>query len=360
MLELRKSASDLRIKASIFPACMAIVRSAMPKKPPSLLTLPFGELNAVRHLDAHALADQIEKTFPGLNAYDPLSERTHFFAKTISLAFPSVSVVASAMSASHVDRDGRQHLTLMLPLAGQCSVTLDNRTLEWGAGKAGVLIPDYEGRIIGSGDNRTLVMFRLDAEVLKQTACAMLGDPDAQIDLRLDEARTVPLHLHGRPVEPLLLQLGKLIDLLDCEVDALARQGYEDWFNRLVVGLIRPELFANATQPKVGDKSPKNKVINGLCDEMLANLGQKTTLTELEQKSGYSARALQYAFKARFGCSPLEWLREQRLQAARQRLLTGDYQTITQVAHECGFGSASQFSRAYKLRFGESPVQTLK
>lgn len=342
-------------------AGMVIVKSAMPKKSPPLLPLPFGELHAVRHMDALSLADQIEKTFPGLNAYDPLGDRACFFAKTISLAFPSVTVVASAMSASHVDRDGRQHLTLMLPLIGRhCSATVDGRTLDWGAGKAGLLLPDYEGRIIGSGENRTLMMFRLDAEVLEQTARAMIGDADAVIDLHLDEARTIPLHLQGRPVEPLLLQLGKLIDLLDCEVDALARQGYEDWFNRLVVGLIRPELFANAKQPGTVDKSPKAKVINGLCDEMLANLGQKTTLTELELKSGYSARALQYAFKARFGCSPLEWLREQRLQVARQQLLTGEYQTITQLAHECGFGSASQFSRAYRNRFGESPVQTFK
>lgn len=334
----------------------------MPNKPPSLLPLPFGELKAVRHVNARSLADQIDKSFPGLNAYDPLAQGADFFAKTVTLKMPGVTVVASSMSASRVDREGRQFLTVMLPLMGRAEVTVGDKTIAWGAGKAGVLLPECDGRIIGSGDDRMIVMLRLEAGLLQSTANAMLGtrSRSPRVDLNLHAARAFPLALHGRPVEPLLLQIGRLLDLHDCHEDILTLQGYADWFNRMVVGLIRPELFAAPSPPDAIEKSAKVRVINQLCDEMLASLSRKITLTELEQKSGYSARALQYAFMERFGCSPFEWLREHRVQAARRRLLRGDVHSITQLAHDCGFGSASQFSLAYKGRFGETPGQTLR
>lgn len=203
-----------------------------------------------------------------------------------------------------------------------------------------------------------MLLFRLNAEVLAETARAMRGCSSAPVSLSLNRLRSVPLELYGRPVEPLLVQMGRMMDLMDCDLDVLNRQGFEDWFNRLVVGLLHPELFTESAPAPEEDKPFKIRVINQLCDEMLAGLDQKFTLTQLEQKSGYSARALQYAFKERFGCGPLEWLREQRLQQARRRLLMGDYQSIAQLADACGLGAASQFCSTYKRRFGERPSES--
>lgn len=264
------------------------------------------------------------------------------------------------MSASRVDREGKQHLTLMLPLVGQCGATIGNQTFEWGAGRAGMLLPEYEGSIMGTGEDRCMLQCRLNADVLANTARAMLGPDAPDVGLSLNEARLIPLSLHGKPVEPLLLQLGKLMDLMDCEVDLLSRQGHEDGFNRLIVSLLHPELFRPATAPPAESRSFKAQVVDRLCDEMLADPGRKITLTELEEKSGYSARTLQYAFLERFGYSPLGWLREQRLLAARQVLLTDGGLTLTQLAEQCGMGGASQLCIAYKRRFGETPAQTRK
>ncbi len=333
----------------------------MPHRSPPLLPLPFGERQAICFADARQHGEVIERVFPGLNGYDPLGQPVRAFAKSVTLAFPSITLVASAMAPRRVEREGRQDLTLMLPLVGQCSVEMEGRLHQWGAGQAGVLLPEYDGHIVGDGDNSSLVMLRLNADVLAQTARTMLGQQEfTRDDLQLDRVRLIPLSLHGQPFEGVMLQLGKLIDLFACNTDLLALQGYEDVFNRLVVGLLCPERFVAHAEPSKPHKTLKQSVTDTLCEDMLANLGQKITLTELERKSGYSARALQYAFKHRFGCSPMEWLREQRLQLARRRLLVGDYQTMAKLAHDCGFGTASQFSTLYKARFGEAPSWALK
>lgn len=55
----------------------------------------------------------------------------------------------------------------------------------------------------------------------------------------------------------------------------------------------------------------------------------------------------------------MELLRNLRLDAARQRLLSGDLVSVTEVAFEYGFGHLGRFSSYYQMRFGELPRQTL-
>lgn len=59
-------------------------------------------------------------------------------------------------------------------------------------------------------------------------------------------------------------------------------------------------------------------------------------------------------FRTSFGMAPYQYVQEQRLLRAR-RLLQHPAAKITAVALECGFGDHSQFSRAFRKRFGVSP-----
>ncbi|MCA9539226.1 MAG: AraC family transcriptional regulator, partial [Myxococcales bacterium] len=69
---------------------------------------------------------------------------------------------------------------------------------------------------------------------------------------------------------------------------------------------------------------------------------------------------LQAAFRTFRGTTPLSFLREQRIERARQQLLRGEESTtIARVVHDLGLGSPGRFSADYKRRFGESPSATL-
>ena len=45
------------------------------------------------------------------------------------------------------------------------------------------------------------------------------------------------------------------------------------------------------------------------------------SLSQLEERSGYSRRHIQLSFQQRFGCWPIQWIRQQRLEQAHQSLL---------------------------------------
>lgn len=65
-----------------------------------------------------------------------------------------------------------------------------------------------------------------------------------------------------------------------------------------------------------------------------------------------STRTTQRLFRSE-GTTFASWLRAERLARAHHRLVTG-IDPITDIAHECGFASATHFSRAFREQYGTS------
>lgn len=84
------------------------------------------------------------------------------------------------------------------------------------------------------------------------------------------------------------------------------------------------------------------------------------TITELCKIAYVSRRTLQYCFENEFGCSPIQYLRDCRLNEIRRRLLVLNSEAvISDVALEYGFYHVSTFNDHYKRLFGETPTQTI-
>ena len=129
----------------------------------------------------------------------------------------------------------------------------------------------------------------------------------------------------------------------------------DDLIRRLVVMLLVPDLLDAAT---AAAPSSEPFLLQQLVDWLLAHLDQPISLSELEQRSSYSRRALQYAFKQRFGCGPMQWLRQQRLAKARALLeQPGSSGGLAGVAQACGYLCQGSFSRDFLARYGERPSQ---
>jgi AraC-like DNA-binding protein len=100
-------------------------------------------------------------------------------------------------------------------------------------------------------------------------------------------------------------------------------------------------------------------------DELLefirVNLEKPLNMPMLEAYSHYSRRAIQYAFRERLGCTATQWIRQQRLQLARECLqapLPGD--TVNSIALRCGYRSASLFSMEFQQRYLAKPSSILR
>jgi AraC-like DNA-binding protein len=90
--------------------------------------------------------------------------------------------------------------------------------------------------------------------------------------------------------------------------------------------------------------------------------GEELTVDDIAAVAGVSPRSLFYGFKRWRNTTPMAYVRDVRLDIARQALekarVTGG--TVSEAAMNAGFTNFSQFSKIYKARFGETPSATLK
>jgi AraC-like DNA-binding protein len=94
---------------------------------------------------------------------------------------------------------------------------------------------------------------------------------------------------------------------------------------------------------------------------IMANWDQPITIEALAVTTNASARSLFYSFKRSRGYSPMAFVRQVRLQRARQMLADQNSATsVTDVAFACGFGNLGHFAKDYLRCFGEYPSDTLK
>jgi AraC-like DNA-binding protein len=153
-----------------------------------------------------------------------------------------------------------------------------------------------------------------------------------------------------------------IIDLLRVELDRpgvspLVLAGLRDTlFTSLLAGLRHSasSLFT-AAPPRVAP------VCVRLAEAYIeAHAAEPITLADVAAAAGAPARSLQAAFRASRGMTPMELLRERRMDLVRRTLLhPAPETTVAGVAGALGFGSAGRFSVAYKRRFHESPSETL-
>lgn len=81
------------------------------------------------------------------------------------------------------------------------------------------------------------------------------------------------------------------------------------------------------------------------------------SVEEMAARVGTNPSTLQRNFRAAFGMSVFEYLRERRLQKAREALEQGGV-SVARAAEIAGYASAANFATAYRRRFGLSPRQS--
>ncbi|MFF2552040.1 helix-turn-helix domain-containing protein [Nocardia sp. NPDC058058] len=161
---------------------------------------------------------------------------------------------------------------------------------------------------------------------------------------------------------------GRLFDLVHHEVTAP-----DSVLTELIVQNLTRTLAATAlsvfpntgmdAQPRRGPGAVPATALQRAVDYLRANPLSPTTVTELATHAGTSPRALQYAFRTEYQMNPMDYLRQLRLEHARQDLLAAepsDGYTVAIVAARWGFGNPGRFAQHYKRVFGHPPSQALR
>lgn len=94
---------------------------------------------------------------------------------------------------------------------------------------------------------------------------------------------------------------------------------------------------------------------------IIDNAGEPITVSAVADHLGVSLRTLQAGFRKWRSSTPGIFLRQTRLQCARDALLAADTETsVTSVAVRYGFSHLSRFAALYRSTFGEFPSATLR
>lgn len=98
--------------------------------------------------------------------------------------------------------------------------------------------------------------------------------------------------------------------------------------------------------------------IERLLAYLRGRLGAPIGLEDMARAAGLSPRGLHLLCQRHTGQTPMEILRELRLDAVRTHLMNHPDTPVTQIALAYGFGHLGRFSGYYRQRFGELPTQT--
>ncbi|MFW7340205.1 helix-turn-helix transcriptional regulator [Pollutimonas sp. H1-120] len=100
-------------------------------------------------------------------------------------------------------------------------------------------------------------------------------------------------------------------------------------------------------------KLPADKRLLRLCEALLADVSSAASIAELGESVGLSERSVIRLFPKETGLSLLRWRQQARLM--RAFALAEQGMTMTQIALELGYGSASAFSKMFRKLFGQAP-----
>ena len=160
------------------------------------------------------------------------------------------------------------------------------------------------------------------------------------------------------PVYPYYTDVVAPIDACD-EICKTKPQGYELYIKSMLFQFffILDNRCRNLTKPPKNKKAlDKMKVVLKYVEN---NYAQKITIAVVSDIVGFSESHFMRYFKETMGTSFVDYLKEYRLTMAA-RLLQSSEDSVLSIAAEVGFENLSYFNRAFKGRYGMTPLQYRK
>lgn len=330
----------------------------------SCSSLPFIKLPG-----ASLASDNVDDFAGVVGTYLPLSVYRwdyprfdrHFFNHSGCVRLGDFTLLATSGAAIHGEVEQKCEGQLVLPYPAGINdftndFTIERRTYRFRS--SCLFIPAAHSRFQLSCSNCSGVIISFPPEILLPVAHAIAGPGFDPLPLQAALSRPAILNRQADPRRDRLHEL--LMQTMAYAEQCLAIGGsinpmlcLHDIINRLIVMLLLPDLLEPAmAAPLTSEPFPHQELISWL----LAHLDKPITLSDMEERSHFCRRSLQYAFKQHFGCGPMQWLRQQRL--ARARTLLEDplcRLNLREVSQACGYLSQASFSRDFLARYGERP-----
>ena len=272
------------------------------------------------------------------------------------MAFGRVSLSRLKYGADVQIRPGplEDFYLVQMPLAGCARIESGTQAIDSTAEVASVLSPtaattmDWE-----SGNDQ--IMVRIDRSLIDRALAAQLGRSPAT-------ALEFQLGFRWRECTAWRCLISYLLDCSAQRIDLATQPLVTAQIEQLVVTTLMSlhvHNFSDAKPARLAAVLPRH--VRKVQDHLQAHAGEPLSPDDLARLAGVSVRSLYTGFQAFCGVSPMQYLKEVRMERARSDLqAAADAVSVAGVALRWGFGHLGRFSVDYKARFGESPSETLR
>ena len=274
----------------------------------------------------------------GLTTYGRIYAEHEMLSKTRVL--PCLSMVYRVFSANehHIRRLSDQYVLLFV-LENALYFEEDGEPVCVRAGEWYLQRPNcmHTGRLPSPGVFYFFVHF--DAAALPVTE-----DDERLIGCRQEreKAQSIVLPVRGRQDPSWRTAFDKLLQMHLSPDSALETQAC---FLRLLHAVYRSTL-----QVTGGGDALSERVLRYL----IRRFPDEVTAGQIEEEMHYSYDHLSGVFRRKYGCPPVSYYRGMKIRKA-QELLTHTDMPMQQIASALGFGSESQFYKAFKKHVGAAP-----
>ncbi|MDV2117148.1 AraC family transcriptional regulator [Alcaligenes faecalis] len=242
---------------------------------------------------------------------------------------------------------------VQMPQYGTATIRCGGQTVDSSPYAATILNPNEDVDMVWHANNEQL-MLKIDRNLVEQAARGLGLDVGPQGLLF-----PVRLQAHTQPSWQIMLRY-----VLDCA------RNYE-YIRRSPLIINQLEQLAVTTlldlhPPAQIQALNPTRILPRHLKKVATHLHEQAhlpvTVDELSTIAGVSSRTLQQAFKEHYGVSPMQYLRQVRLDRLRHELIHSNepHLTLADLAMRWGFAHQGRFSAEYRSRFGETPGETLQ
>ena len=333
-----------------------------------LQPLPFGNDRASTYSSADEFAAALRLYRRPIADFSFTSPSRRGGASAVRIG--GLSVSAAFSEPMHAKCMVDPQVSFILPLMGSGKIIGGSQFVEWMTGRL-IISNSYDRPMEYITGVNAIITLRASPGTMLAALRRVLGERERAGAVRADDM-LARLLVRGPFIDPgrawsvdyhaAIMRLAELIDDCNCDEALLARIGFEDVATGLLAQLsLDQECGAQVAVEEGAQAASRSlKAVDLICDHIRSTIGSPLSIPQMEALTGLTGRALNYAFRARFGCSPQEWQRNFLLDHARLVLKDADYTgTVKGLAYELGFASPSSFAGFYRQRFGELPSETL-
>lgn len=221
-------------------------------------------------------------------------------------------------------------------------------------------------------DPSRMLVFTVDMPISAQVTRASADQPYLCFRLDIDPVQVADIVVQSRMKLPGtqrdqcgLYLAATTAELLDAVLRLMRLAGQPDDAILLAPLAIREILFRVLQGPEghrlaavATGESHAGRIARAI-EEMKSDLQAPLHIDQLARRLYMSPSSFRQRFRALTTMSPLQYLKQLRLQEARRLMLAAGIDAAT-ASHRVGYQSPSQFSREYKRQFGSSPARDIQ